>query len=159
MNRSNEEKKMAGWDASEIPQRQYALHDLDGDGNREMLVFHDGFISSVVGWKDGKTDEGKTYHMKLYENNILIDQMELIPGEIRYHIFYFANDGDTVFSNPKERSIVRLKNDHGGWWRTSSTDHYAEFDIQITEAEAMGILNTYEPVTLDTKPISEFEEP
>ena len=55
--------------------------------------------------------------------------------------------------------VVRLKEANGRWWRTSATDHYAEFDTEITEAEAMEILNTYIPVTLDTRPLTEFEEP
>ena len=155
---SDTEKQMMGWSSSEIPDRGYALHDLDGDGEQELLIICDGFINSVIGWKDGKTEEGKTYCMTLCENNILIDRMELRTGEIWYHIFYFANDGSRVFSNPKERSIVRLKVEDGVWWKTSSTDHYAEFDTQITEAEAMDILNSYKPVELDIRSILEFEE-
>lgn len=152
-------KQMNGFSADEIPGREYAFHDLDGNGEVELLIIYDGFIGSVVGWKDGKTDEGKSYHMVLCEDNVLIEQSEVRIGETWYHIFRFANNGDTVFSNPKEQSIVRLKNDNGTWWRTSSTDHYAEFDTQITEAEAMEILNSYEAVTLDTKPLTQFEEP
>ncbi len=68
--------------------------------------------------------------------------------------------GDPVFSNPKEQSIVRLKTcKDGTWWRTSSTDHYAEFDTEITEEEAMEILNSYKPVELPTRPLTQFEEP
>ena len=77
-----------------------------------------------------------------------------------YDIFRFANNDDPVFSNPKERSIVRLKKDaDGNWWRTSSTDRYAEFDTQITEDEAQAILDSYKPITLETHPLSEFREP
>ena len=157
---SDQEKRMMGFDPSEIPQREYAFHDLDGDGTQDLLIYVNGRISTVVGWKDGKTDEGKSYEIILCEDNVLIEQDEFSDGEIWYHIFRFANDGDTVFSNPKEQSIVRLKNAPDGWWRTSSTDHYADFDTQITEAEAMKILNTYyRPIKLDTRPIVEFEEP
>ena len=94
--------------------------------------------------KDGLTNEGKLYGMYLCEDNVLIDQYP-VPGldEYWYHIFRFANDGDPVFSNPKEQSIVRLKKcKDGAWWRTSSTDHYAEFDTEISEEEAMKILNS-----------------
>ena len=156
---AEKEQLMMGFDPSEIPRREYAFYDLDGNGEEELLIFQNGYISSVVGWKDGKTDEGKTYHMILCEDNVLIDKTQLLVDECWYHIFRFSNNGDTVFSNPKEQSIVRLKEINGNWWRTSSTDHYAEFDTQITEAEAMEILNSYTPVTLDTKPLAEFEEP
>lgn len=148
-----------GFTPDEIPERGAVLYDLDGNGEEELLIFVDGYINYIISKKDGKTTEGKTYSMMLCEDNVLIDMTNLITGETWYHIFYFANDGDPVFSNPKERSIVRLKEQNGEWWRTSTTDHYAEFDTRITEAEAMEILNTYKPVTLDIRPMSEFAEP
>lgn len=157
---ADQECLMMGWDPSELPRREYAFHDLDGDGKQDLLIFYDGLIGTVVGWKDGKTHEGKSYGITLCEDNVLVEKSAYSAVETWYHIFRFANDGDTVFSNPKEQSIVRLKKAPGGWWRTSSTDHYADFDTQITEEEAMEILNTYyKPVKLDTRPISEFEEP
>lgn len=157
---ADQECLMMGWNPSEIPEREYAFHDLDGDGKQDLLIYVNGLIGTVVGWKDGKTHEGKSYGVTLCEDNVLVEKFSYSAVEIWYHIFRFANDGDTVFSNPKEQSIVRLKQAPGGWWRTSSTDHYAEFDTPITEAEAMEILNTYyKPVELDTRPISQFEEP
>lgn len=144
------------------PSKEYAFYDVDGNGTEELLVFYDGYIGSIVGMKNGITDEGKVYHMYLCEGNVLVD-FDTEPnglGEYRYHIFHFANDGDPVFSNPKEESIVRLKKcADGTWWRTSSTEHYAEFDTMITEAEAMELLNTYPPLDLKTRPLSEFEDP
>ena len=113
--------------------------------------------------KDGITDEGKSYYLLPYEDHVFIDwpgDEPIILGEYWYHIFRFANNDDPVFSNPKERSIVRLKKDaEGNWWRTSSTEHYAEFDTQITENEAQAILNSYTPIQLETHPLSEFSEP
>lgn len=139
---------------------KYAFYDLDGNGTQELLIVNDdGSISSVVGMKDGKTNEGKSYNMILCQDDVLIDRQQVRANELWYHIFRFANNGDPVFSNPKEQSIVRLKEDNGVWWRTSSTDHYADFDTQITEEEAMEILNSYTPVTLEAKPLTEFEEP
>lgn len=144
------------------PSKEYAFYDVDGNGTEELLVFYNGYIGSIVGMKNGITDDGKSYHMYLCEDNVLVD-FDSEPnglGEYRYHIFRFANDGDPVFSNPKEQSIVRLKKcADGTWWRTSSTEHYAEFDTQITEEEAMDILNSYKPINLDTRPLTEFEEP
>lgn len=152
------EARMAGFAPSET---KYAFYDLDGNGTEELLIIYDdGSIRSVVGMKDGKTNEGKGYNMILCQDNVLIHQEENYgPYERWYHIFRFANNDDPVFSNPKERSIVRLAKENGIWWRTSSTDHYADFDTQITEEEAMEILNSYTPVTLDVKPLTEFEEP
>lgn len=144
------------------PTKTYAFHDVDGNGTEELLIFYNGYIGSIVGMKDGITDEGKSYHMYLCEDNVLVnfDSEPNVLGEIWYHIFRFANDGDPVFSNPKERSIVRLKKcEDGTWWRTSSTEHYAEFDTVITEEEAMEILNAYKPVELETRPLSQFENP
>ena len=144
------------------PSKAYAFYDVDGNGTEELLVFYNGYIGSIVGMKNGITDDGKSYHMYLCEDNVLVD-FDSEPnglGEYRYHIFRFANDGDPVFSNPKEQSIVRLKKcADGTWWRTSSTEHYAEFDTTITEAEAMEILNSYKPVDLETRPLTEFEDP
>ena len=123
--------------------------------------FYSGYIGSIVGMKDGLTDEGKSYHLTLCEDNVFIHWPTEANGrdEYWYHIFRFANNGDPVFSNPKEQSIVRLKKDaDGSWWRTSSTGHYAEFDTRITEEEAQSILNSYAPVQLETHPLSEFRE-
>lgn len=144
------------------PPKAYAFYDVDGNGTEELLIFYNGYIGSIVGMKNGITDDGKSYHMYLCEDNVLVD-FDSEPnglGECRYHIFRFANDGDPVFSNPKEQSIVRLKKcADGTWWRTSSTEHYAEYDTEISEAEAMEILNSYKPVDLETRPLTEFEEP
>lgn len=144
------------------PSKAYAFYDVDGNGTEELLIFYNGYIGNIVGMKNGITDDGKSYHMYLCEDNVLVD-FDSEPnglGEYRYHIFRFANDGDPVFSNPKEQSIVRLKKcADGTWWRTSSTEHYAEFDTEISEAEAMEILNSYKPVDLETRPLTEFEDP
>ena len=144
------------------PSKAYAFYDVDGNGTEELLIFYNGYIGSIVGMKNGITDEGKVYRLVLCEDNILVDWPEgpNALGEYRYHIFRFSNDGYPVFSNPKERSIVRLKKcADGTWWRTSSTDHYAEYDTIITEAEAMEILNAYKPVDLETRPLTQFEDP
>lgn len=144
------------------PSQEYAFYDVDGNGTEELLIFYNGYIGSIVGMKNGITDDGKFYHMYLCENNVLV-HFDTEPnglGEYRYHIFRFANDGDPVFSNPKEQSIVRLKKcADGTWWRTSSTEHYAEYDTIISEAEAMEILNSYKPVDLETRPLTQFEDP
>ena len=144
------------------PSKAYAFYDVDGNGTEELLIFYNGYIGSIVGMKNGITDDGKSYHMYLCEDNVLVD-FDSEPnglGEYRYHIFRFANDGDPVFSNPKEQSIVRLKKSADGtWWRTSSTEHYAEFDTEISEAEAMEILNSYKPVDLEIRPLTQFEDP
>ena len=144
------------------PSKEYAFYDVDGNGTEELLIFYNGYIGNIVGMKNGITDDGKSYHMYLCEDNVLVD-FDSEPnglGEYRYHIFRFANDGDPVFSNPKEQSIVRLKKcADGTWWRTSSTEHYAEFDTEISEAEAMEILNSYKPVELETRPLTQFEDP
>ena len=143
------------------PTTTYAFYDADGNGKDELLIFYSGYIGSIVGMKNGITDEGKSYHLTLCEDNVFIHWPTGANGlgEYWYHIFRFANNDDPVFSNPKERSIVRLKKDaDGNWWRTSSTEHYAEFDTRITEDEAKSILNSYTPVQLETYPLSEFRE-
>ena len=142
----------------DIPRREYCFYDLDGNGIQELLIVYGDRINNAVSMVNGKTNEGKSYNMVLCQDNILIDKMEA-GGSIYYHIFRFRNDGDPVFSNPKEESIVRLKEENGQWWRTSTTDHYAEFDVQITEEEAMEMLRAYTVVELDTKPLAQFEEP
>ena len=145
------------------PEETYTFYDADGNGTQELLILYNGYITSIVGMKDGITDEGKSYHLLPYEDHVFIHWPGDEPnfhGEYWYHIFRFENNDDPVFSNPKERSIVRLKKDaQGNWWRTSSTDHYAEFDTQITGDEAQAILDSYKPITLETHPLSEFREP
>lgn len=144
------------------PEVTYAFYDADGNGTEELLVFYNGYIGSIVGMKDGVTDEGKSYHLLPYEDHVFIHWPVEANGrdEYWYHIFRFASNDDPVFSNPKERSIVRLKQDaDGAWWRTSSTEHYAEFDTRISEEEAQAILNSYTPLQLETHPLSEFKEP
>ena len=140
----------------------YAFYDADGNGTDELLIFRDGYICSIVGMKDGVTDEGKVYDLVPCEDRVFIDWPIGADalGDYWYDIFRFANNDDPVFSTPKERIIVRLKKDaNGNWWRTSSTDHYAEFDTQITGDEAQAILDSYKPITLETHPLSEFREP
>lgn len=140
---------------------EYTFYDLDGNGEDDLLIVKDGKILEIPVLVSGEIDNGKSYALQLCQDNVLIEKDSYyLTNETWYHIFRFANNGDPVFSNPKEQSIVRLKKDgQGQWWRTSSTDHYADFDTQITEAEAMKILNAYQPVELDTKPLSEFQEP
>ena len=144
------------------PVKTYAFYDADGNGTDELLIFYGDRIGSIVGMKDGVTDEGKSYTLIPCEDHVFIDwpRDSYVHGEYWYHIFRFANNDDPVFSNPKERSIVRLKKDaEGNWWRTSSTDHYADFDTRITEEEAKAILDSYTPIQLETHPLSEFKEP
>lgn len=144
------------------PVKTYAFYDADGNGTDELLIFYGDRIGSIVGMKDGVTDEGKSYTLIPCEDHVFIDwpRGPYVDGEYWYHIFRFANNDDPVFSNPKERSIVRLKKDvEGNWWRTSSTDHYADFDTRITEEEAKAILDSYIPIQLETHPLSEFKEP
>lgn len=144
------------------PVKTYAFYDADGNGTDELLIFYGDRIGSIVGMKDGVTDEGKSYTLIPCEDHVFIDwpRDSYVHGEYWYHIFRFANNDDPVFSNPKERSIVRLKKDaEGNWWRTSSTDHYADFDTRITEEEAKAILDSYIPIQLETHPLSEFKEP
>ena len=126
-----------------------------------MLIMKDGKILEIPVLVNGEIDIGKAYALQLCQDDVLIQESSYCFGdETWYHIFRFANNDDPVFSNPKEQSIVRLKKDgQGQWWRTSSTDHYADFDTQITETEAMEILNSYQPVELETKPLSQFQEP
>lgn len=140
---------------------EYTFYDLDGNEEEDLLIMKDGKILEIPVLVNGEVDNGKSYALQLCQDNVLIQENSYYLGdETWYHIFRFANNGDPIFSNPKEQSIVRLKKDgQGQWWRTSSTDHYADFDTQITEAEAMEILNAYQPVELDTKPLSEFQEP
>lgn len=140
---------------------EYTFYDLDGNGDEDLLIMKDGKILEIPVLVNGEIDIGKAYTLQLCQDNVLIQENSYyLEDETWYHIFRFANNDDPVFSNPKEESIVRLKKDgQGQWWRTSSTDHYADFDTQITEAEAMEILNAYQPVELDTKPLSEFQEP
>ena len=140
---------------------EYTFYDLDGNGDEDLLIMKDGKILEIPVLVNGEIDIGKAYTLQLCQDNVLIQENSYyLEDETWYHIFRFANNDDPVFSNPKEESIVRLKKDgQGQWWRTSSTDHYADFDTQITEAEAMEILNAYQPVQLDTKPLSEFQEP
>ena len=140
----------------------YAFYDADGNGTDELLIFRDGYICSIVGMKDGVTDEGKVYDLVPCEDRVFIDwPIGADPlGDYWYDIFRFANNDDPVFSTPKERIIVRLKKKADGtWWRTSSTDRYAEYDTQITEDEAQALLNSYKPIPLETHPLSEFREP
>ena len=144
------------------PEITYAFYDADGNGTQELLMLYNGYICFIVGMKDGVTDEGKSYHLLPYEDHVFIywpagaDPL----GDYWYHIFRFANNDDPVFSTPKERIIVRLKKKADGtWWRTSSTDRYAEYDTQLTEDEAQALLNSYKPITLETHPLSEFREP
>lgn len=135
------------------PVKTYAFYDADGNGTDELLIFYGDRIGSIVGMKDGVTDEGKSYTLIPCEDHVFIDwpRGPYVDGEYWYHIFRFANNDDPVFSNPKERSIVRLKKDaEGNWWRTSSTDHYADFDTRITEEEAKAILDSYTPIQLET---------
>ena len=144
------------------PVKTYAFYDADGNGTDELLIFYGDRIGSIVGMKDGVTDEGKSYTLIPCEDHVFIDwpRDSYVHGEYWYHIFRFANNDDPVFSNPKERSIVRLKKDaEGNWWRTSSKDHYADFDTRITEEEAKAILDSYTPIQLETHPLSEFKEP
>lgn len=143
-----------------FPMPEYAFYDLDGNGTEDLLMFYGGRVGNVVAMKDGIADMGKIYNLEICEDHVVIDYMETGVYKEWYHIFRFANNDDPVFSNPKEQSIVRLAKDQDGqWWRTSSTDHYAEFDTKITEAEAREILDSYKRIQLDTKPITEFEEP
>lgn len=144
------------------PEITYAFYDADGNGTQELLMFYDGYICSIIGMKEGVTDEGKSYHLLPCEDHVFIEWPAGANtlGDYWYDIFRFANNDDPVFSTPKERIIVRLKKDaNGNWWRTSSTDRYAEFDTQITEDEAQSILTSYKPITLETHPLSEFREP
>lgn len=90
-------------------------------------------------------EDSKIIELFLARKEEAIRQTDAAYGQRLYHL---AN------------RIVRLKQDaDGAWWRTSSTEHYAEFDTRISEEEAQAILNSYTPLQLETHPLSEFKEP
>ena len=133
------------WDTME-----YALWDVNGDGQEELIFGRDGHICEIWTMQDGKTAGfmGSWYEGYLCEGNVYEDYV-FLSGQ-PYHYYHRLGSG-TEFS-----SILGVYYDiYYESWMLKDFESGTEV-TQITEERAKEIMASFPRISLEMKPVREF---
>lgn len=136
---------------------EYTLLDLNGDGQNEC-IFWQGQCPTLYAMKDGKTTfvglrdkdmVGLDGTLKLYEGNILGTYVE-INSAYKLYTFYTVEEASLVV----QKSVVYdIANDTWGLGLGG-----LQIAKTVTQAEAQEILNSYQELPMERRPISQLAE-
>ena len=133
------------WDTME-----YALWDVNGDGQEKLIFGRDGHICEIWTMQDGKTAGfmGSWYEGYLCEGNVYEDYV-FLSGQ-PYHYYHRLGSG-TEFS-----SILGVYYDiYYESWMLKDFESGTEV-TQITEERAKEIMASFPRISLEMKPVREF---
>jgi len=142
--------------------KAYALMDVTGDGEDELLLGQDGSILAIWTMEDGKTNylQGTNATGNLCEGNVF-RHYELVDGAPYYLFTDLADDGALIANVEYWRSedcwyhedyrAQREAREAGTATSTGSTPRVA-----ITEEEANEIVQSYTIIPVEMKPVKDF---
>lgn len=134
----------------------YALMDLDGNGNEELLITDGDQVYDLYTFIDGEVQEllkhrieyqGKRVSIKLCEDNIVM-VWQRSSGMDDYITWYrLGKDGLGMTALTSVETVFIVDTDH---WYAGPNEKDA---VEVTEERAREILNSRETVTIDLLPI------
>lgn len=140
---------------------EFALADLNGDGNDELLHSVGGRIEHILTFDGKKTSllldvcHG-SIEIQLCEDGIYARKSQF--GPCFSYTFYRMADGSPFDMENGRQKVFDFVEYHdeapAHWGRSQDGDDIA--DREITESEAKQIIASYKPIKLDWKPVAEF---
>lgn len=134
-------------------QASYILYDINGDGIEELII--NG--AAILSMKDGQSYK----YCDLTQTGVLVARFRPCEGNVfevwtedfgmYQHNFYQANAENADF-------ITGVRKDLSGWYQILSDGDGGD-EKQITETEAMEIVDSYTRIEFDWLPLKHYGEP
>lgn len=138
----------------EIPDCRYAILDLDGDGQQELLLEEEGGWWKLYTMADGKLCQ-LTYNdaLNLCQGNI-VELIHSYTGDNKTYC-YFRKEGDHLVMVEYLRYDVEA-NPANPWFRSTDASGQDISMEPISQAEFEAIQGRYPLLELEMKPVSEY---
>ena len=135
---------------------EYALVDLDGDGDDELLIFGDDQLYALYVLRNDQPDEQLTWKMhhnserlsiQFCENNVVKVCQEDAAGAIDISFYQVGRDGVGDLSLVMVNNVLYTPD--GQWYAGPN----AKDAVAVTESEAQALVASYVPVEIEGIPM------
>lgn len=141
------------------PEPYYAIREISGDDQEDLLIYEEGYLHSIVTIEDGVTEEfvrSRFYHGYLCRDNYLLDGS--VDEETGWEYLSITRYEQNI--RPTAIRYMVKKSD-GIWYDCPTLNPISEeaYDTPLTEAEYQAVLDAYtiiDPDTLDLKPLRDL---